>query len=164
MIAEFESEVPEEYRHDMDDEYLLWEGVLLAREGSYDEAIATLRQRETPGCTLCRHVPLAEVYDLAGERDSAIVHYADYVNAHEAYRLYWDQSSLGPSLERLGQLLGQPENEPPLFIGVTPSAWIAPPMSSRSMPKDEMSCILAALTTLPISQCPTITFRSIGAC
>jgi tetratricopeptide (TPR) repeat protein len=104
MIAEFEAEVPEEYRLELEDEYLVWEGNLLSREGRHEEAIAALRRRETPGCSICRHLPLAEAYDRAGERDSAIAYHADYANAHNAYRVWWDQSSLGPSLERLGQL------------------------------------------------------------
>ncbi len=76
LITEFESEVPAEYRQDLDDQYLVWEGVLLSREGRYDEAIATLRRRENRTCTLCRYSPLAQVYDQAGARDSAIAYYA----------------------------------------------------------------------------------------
>ncbi|MEE9582831.1 MAG: tetratricopeptide repeat protein, partial [Acidimicrobiia bacterium] len=104
LIAEFESETPAEYRQDLDDRYLAWEGVLLAREGRYDEAIATLRRRENRGCTLCRYSPLAQVYDQAGARDSAIAHYERYVNAFESHRACWDASRLGPALERLAVL------------------------------------------------------------
>jgi len=104
LIAEFESEVPEEYRQDLDDQYLSWEGTLLSREGRYDEAIATFRQREVPGCQMCRHMPLARVYDEAGMPDSAIAFYERYVDEFEAFRVYWDENLLGPSLERLGQL------------------------------------------------------------
>ena len=104
LIAEFESETPAEYRQDLDDRYLAWEGVLLAREGRYDEAIATLRRRENRACTLCRYSPLAQVYDQAGARDSAIAHYERYVNAFESHRAFWDASRLGPALERLAVL------------------------------------------------------------
>ena len=103
-IAEFESEVPAEYRQDLDDRYLAWEGVLLAREGRYDEAISTLRRREHRACTLCRYSPLAQVYDQAGARDSAIAYYEGYVNAFDSHRAFWDASRLGPALERLGVL------------------------------------------------------------
>ena len=104
MIAEFESEVPEEYRQDLEDVYLDWEGALLAAEGRYEEAIATLRQREHRGCTLCRYAPLARVYDQAGVSDSAIAYYESYINAPSTYRLFWDSNSLGPTLERLAVL------------------------------------------------------------
>jgi tetratricopeptide (TPR) repeat protein len=103
-IAEFESEIPVEYRQDLDDRYLAWEGVLLAREGRYDEAISTLRRQENRACTLCRYSPLAQVYDQAGARDSAIAYYEQYVNASDADRLFWDASQLGPALERLAVL------------------------------------------------------------
>ena len=104
LIAEFESEVPEEYRQDLEDDYLSWEGALLAREGRYEEAIATLRQRENRNCTLCRYQPLARIYDQAGVPDSAIAYYEGYVNAPGAFRLFWDDSNLGPTLERLAVL------------------------------------------------------------
>jgi tetratricopeptide (TPR) repeat protein len=104
MIAEFESEVPDEYRQDMDDDYLDWEGTLLTREDRHAEAIALYTQRENRGCSLCRYMPLAHIFDAAGARDSAIAYYESYVNAFAAYRAFWDGNLLGPSLERLGQL------------------------------------------------------------
>jgi tetratricopeptide (TPR) repeat protein len=104
LIAEFESEIPVEYRQDLDDRYLAWEGVLLAREGRYDEAISTLRRRENRACTLCRYSPLAQVYDQAGARDSAVAYYEGYVNAFDSHRAFWDASRLGPALERLAVL------------------------------------------------------------
>jgi tetratricopeptide (TPR) repeat protein len=104
LIEEFEAEVAEEYRQDLEDAYLGWEGALLAREGRYEEAIATLKQRENRNCTLCRYDPVAQVYDLAGVPDSAIAYYEGYVNAPATFRLFWDSSSLGPALERLAVL------------------------------------------------------------
>ena len=104
LIQEFEAEVPAEYRQDLDDEYLNWEGVLLAREGRYEEAIEALRRRENRGCKLCPHVPLAQIYDRAGVRDSAIAYYEGYLNAFESHRAFWDASVLGPALERLAVL------------------------------------------------------------
>lgn len=112
LIAEFEAGVPEAYRQGLEDAYLGWEGMLLAREGRYDQAIATLRQQKNLGCRLCRYVPLAMVYDQAGAVDSALVLYEGYVNAPADYRVFWDQSLLGPSFERLAQLYdetGDPE-------------------------------------------------------
>ena len=55
-------------------------------------------------CTLCRYSPLAQVYDQAGARDSAIAYYAGYVNAFDSHRAFWDASRLGPALERLAVL------------------------------------------------------------
>jgi tetratricopeptide (TPR) repeat protein len=104
LIAEFESEVAEEYRQDLEDAYLGWEGALLAREGRYEEAIATFKERENRACTLCRYVPLAYVYDQAGVTDSAIAYYEGYIKAPGAFRLFWDSNSLGPALERLAVL------------------------------------------------------------
>jgi tetratricopeptide (TPR) repeat protein len=104
MVSEFEAVVPAEYRQDLEDDYLGWEGVLLAREGRYEEAIATLRKREIRACELCRYIPLAPIYDAAGVADSAVALYERYVNAFANYRIFFDANRLGPALERLGQL------------------------------------------------------------
>lgn len=104
LKAEFESEIPAEYRQDLNDQYLAWEGMLLAREGRYDEAISTLRRRENRACELCRYTPLAQVYDQAGARDSAIAYYERYVNAFDSDKAFWDANRLGPTLERLAVL------------------------------------------------------------
>lgn len=104
MIREFEAEVPEEYRRDLEDDYPFWEANLLAQEGDYEGAIAHLQGRELRTCELCGYMPVALFFDRAGMADSAIVYYEGYANAFANYRLFWDANNLGPTLERLGQL------------------------------------------------------------
>ena len=104
LLAEFEAEVPEQYRTDVDNPYLAIEGLLLMHEGRYEEAIATLRKRENRGCVLCRFLPVAMAFDSLGARDSAIAYYEGYVKADWDNRLNWDDDTLAPTLERLGQL------------------------------------------------------------
>jgi tetratricopeptide (TPR) repeat protein len=104
LLAEFEAEVPEEYRTDVGNPYLAIEGLLLMHEGRYEEAIETLRRREQRGCVLCRFLPVAAAFDSLGVRDSAIAYYEGYVEADWDNRLGWDDDTLAPTLERLGQL------------------------------------------------------------
>jgi tetratricopeptide (TPR) repeat protein len=73
-------------------------------EGRYEEAIETLRRRDQRGCVLCRFLPVAAAFDSLGVRDSAIAYYEGYVEADWASRLNWDDDTLAPILERLGQL------------------------------------------------------------
>ena len=104
LLAEFEAEVPEEYRSDMDNPYLAIEAMLLMHEGRYEEALDTFRLREQRGCVLCRFAPVAAAFDSLGMRDSAIAYYEGYVGADWDNRLSWDDDTLAPTLERLGQL------------------------------------------------------------
>jgi len=104
LLAEFEAEVPAEYRTDVDNAYHGIEGLLLLNEGRFQQAIDTFRMREQRGCVLCEFMPVAIAFDSLGMRDSAIVHYEGYVEADWANRLFWDDNTLAPTLERLGQL------------------------------------------------------------
>jgi len=104
MLAEFETEVPAEYRRDLEDHYLVWEANLLAREGDYDAAFERLRRRDLHRCEMCRYQPAALYFDEAGMADSAIAYYEGYANAFSDERIFWDANGLGPALERLGQL------------------------------------------------------------
>ncbi|MCL7968484.1 MAG: tetratricopeptide repeat protein [marine benthic group bacterium] len=104
LLAEFEAEVPEEYRTDVSNPYLGIEGLLLMHEGRFEDAIETLRRREDRGCVLCEFVPVAAAFDSLGMRDSAIAYYEGYVDADWHNRLNFDDDTLAPTLERLGQL------------------------------------------------------------
>ena len=104
LLAEFEREVPAEYRADVGNPYLTIEGMLLIHDGKYEEAVETLRKREPRGCVLCRYLPTAAAFDSLGARDSAIAYYEGYVEANWDNRLGWDDDTLAPTLERLGQL------------------------------------------------------------
>ena len=104
LLAEFEAEVPAEYRNDVDNAYHGIEGLLLMNEGRFQEAIDTFRMREQRGCVLCEFMPVAVAFDSLGMRDSAIAYYEGYVEADWHSRLFWDDDTLAPTLERLGYL------------------------------------------------------------
>jgi len=104
LLAEFEAEVPAEYRANVENPYLTIEGMLLIHDGKYEEAVETLKKREPRGCVLCRYLPTAVAFDSLGARDSAIAYYEGYVEADWDNRLGWDDDTLAPTLERLGQL------------------------------------------------------------
>jgi tetratricopeptide (TPR) repeat protein len=104
LLAEFEAEVPAEYRTDVDNAYHGIEGLLLMHEGRFQEAIDTFRLREQRSCVLCEFMPVAIAFDSLGMRDSALAYYEGYVEADWHARLFWDDVTLAPTLERLGQL------------------------------------------------------------
>lgn len=82
-------------------------GAIAASERRYDEALELLRRAvaEQPLGVRFWHLDvLAETFDRAGVRDSAIHYYREYVARPWLDRIYWDATSLGPYLERLGEL------------------------------------------------------------
>jgi eukaryotic-like serine/threonine-protein kinase len=75
-------------------------------ERRYQDAARDARAADIGSCTLCALPAIANAFDLAGERDSAIAIYTRYVDAPAvSNRVQLDQFLLGPSLKRLGELL-----------------------------------------------------------
>lgn len=106
LLAEQESEVPEEYRsgENVEDFYRSIEVASLMAEGELEAALALAREVDFPGCGPCRYWPKAQIFDALGERDSATAYYAGYIDMVDMDRAGWDNELRGPSLERLGQL------------------------------------------------------------
>jgi tetratricopeptide (TPR) repeat protein len=114
LIAEYESEVSEEYRRGrgVENSYLVNEASLLRSEGKHAEALTLLRQRETDDCGLCGFIATAKIFEALGQADSAIVYYERYFETSDIAHAAWDNENRGPTLERLGQLFdeaGEPE-------------------------------------------------------
>ena len=84
------------------------EGSIALAEKRYDVAAAKLRGRSVDmdfGCMVTCDLPiLARAYDLGGKPDSAIAVYARYVDDKHMRRYVSDETYLGPSLKRLGEL------------------------------------------------------------
>jgi len=75
-------------------------------EHRYQDAARDARAADIGSCTLCALPTIANAFDLAGERDSAIAIYTRYVDGPAvSNRVQLDQFLLGPSLKRLGELL-----------------------------------------------------------
>lgn len=75
-------------------------------EHRYQDAARDARAADVGSCTVCALPTIANAFDLAGERDSAIAIYTRYVDAPAvSNRVQLDQFLLGPSLKRLGELL-----------------------------------------------------------
>jgi len=106
LIAEWEAEVPEEYRsgEDVDAWMLRIEAASLLSAGRLEEALDLVRQADVPGCAPCRYVPKAQIFDQMGVRDSALAMYEGFLELHAHDRAGWDNELRGPTLERVGQL------------------------------------------------------------
>ena len=75
-------------------------------ERRYLDAARDARAADFGSCTICALPVIANAFDLAGQRDSAIAVYARYVDGPAiSNRIGPDQFFLGPSLKRLGELL-----------------------------------------------------------
>ena len=79
-------------------------GLALRRADRDEEAVAQFRRSDFGQCAHCALPGLADVYERAGERDSAIAVRERYLAITSFGRPFWDDSVLGPALERLGQL------------------------------------------------------------
>jgi tetratricopeptide (TPR) repeat protein len=113
ILSEYEQEVPELIR-DKSTSYRRALGSIASAEARYEEAAAEFRRSDFGGCTHCALPGLADVYDRAGERDSAIAVRERYLAVSSFGRTFWDDTVLGPALERLGQLYedADPELQP----------------------------------------------------
>jgi tetratricopeptide (TPR) repeat protein len=103
ILSEYEQEVPELIR-DKSTSYRRALGSIAAAEARYEEAVAEFHRSDFGPCVHCALPGLADVYDRAGERDSAIVVRERYLAVSAFGRTFWDDTVLGPALERLGQL------------------------------------------------------------
>ena len=75
-------------------------------ERRYADAARDARATDIGSCTICALPMIANAFDLAGQRDSAIAIYVRYVDGPPvSNRVPLDQFLLGPSLKRLGELL-----------------------------------------------------------
>lgn len=75
-----------------------------AAEGDLEAAVSSFRRGDTGPCTVCVPIGLADAYDEAGVRDSAIVYYEAYLETGMLFRDFIDADYRGAALERLGTL------------------------------------------------------------
>jgi len=74
-------------------------------EGRYAEAIPILRNADRGyGCDPCAEHAVATAFDRAGQPDSAVAHYEEYLAPANNWRTWVDGTWRGWTLERLGQL------------------------------------------------------------
>ncbi|MGW8283890.1 MAG: tetratricopeptide repeat protein, partial [Gemmatimonadota bacterium] len=114
LIAQWESEVPAEYRSGLGVRNSLRarETFLLMADGEYEAALQRVRQLEPDNCGLCGILEPARIFDALGMVDSATVYYEKYLETPDTQHAAWDNENRGPVLERLGQLYdeaGDPE-------------------------------------------------------
>ena len=112
LIARWEAEVPEEYRggEDAEDFMRNIEVANLMAEGRLDDALELVRDVDLPGCSPCRYIPRAQIFDRMGARDSALAAYTGYLEMYWYERDAWDNELRGPTLERVAQLYDEADD------------------------------------------------------
>jgi len=107
LMAELESEestVPPGPLH-LRSQYYRTLGEIALASADYEGAVTRFRQSDIGLCVLCALPGLARTYDRAGDADSALVLYEQYISTPYVDRLFrMDQVFLGPAYERLAQL------------------------------------------------------------
>jgi eukaryotic-like serine/threonine-protein kinase len=87
----FEEAVPAELRGDDVQRRVHWERALAMAEERYDDALAQLRIVEPLSeCERCIAVNFAETFERAGQADSAIARYEQFVTLPDARRIFRD--------------------------------------------------------------------------
>jgi tetratricopeptide (TPR) repeat protein len=111
LLAELETEVPEELRKGLTPELLRAEGEIAVAQGRYDDATRDFRRSFRGECKLCGMAGLAHAYDRAGERDSALALWERFATTPFADRYapyvvytYALGPGVGPAYERVAQL------------------------------------------------------------
>jgi tetratricopeptide (TPR) repeat protein len=90
-------EIQRRYEHDV----AAW--IALA-EGDPDRALSELRQQPLDACPRCRAEGLARLFEAAGQADSAIAMYQEYIETPSNFSLGFDALFLAVTHESLGQL------------------------------------------------------------
>jgi eukaryotic-like serine/threonine-protein kinase len=104
LMREFEAAVPPELRGEDILSRARWEEALARAEGRHADVIARLRVVEPlSGCERCMAIDFALAFDRAGQADSAIARYEQFLALPDARRLYRD-SWMPHTHERLAQL------------------------------------------------------------
>ena len=106
LMEEYERDVPESVRRRQIDRHTA-AGALALAEERFEDGIASLRARYDAGgvgCAYCSLHRLGEVYERAGEPDSALAVYERAVNAHSLFRMYAWADAYAPTLKRVGEM------------------------------------------------------------
>ena len=83
----------------------LLDGLALRGEEKYAEAVASFRQSDVMGCSLFPTAFIAQTFDAAGQKDSAVVYYEKVVNTTMMGLWMVADSRYGPQARRrLGEL------------------------------------------------------------
>jgi tetratricopeptide (TPR) repeat protein len=104
LAAEWNRDVPAEYRNidaaAIEDAV----GEVALFEGRADEALRRYRARSSGACFTCQMADVARAFNLLGQTDSAIVYYGRYVSTPNQGRSVTDAFRLAEAYLRLGGL------------------------------------------------------------
>ncbi len=111
LMTEYETEVPETFRRG-ESGRLAAAGAIALAEGRIDEAIASYRAfvASPRNCVRCGMDRLGQLYDRAGQRDSALAVYERGVTADDLMRPWAWTRTLAPTYRRLGELYEEDGN------------------------------------------------------
>jgi len=90
-------EIERRYEHD----FRAW---LMLAEGDADGAVAEMRQQPAGGCPRCLPADFAHLFEAAGQADSAIARYEQYLETPSNFQLWLDAMVRAPAHESLGRL------------------------------------------------------------
>jgi tetratricopeptide (TPR) repeat protein len=104
MLAEFDREVPDDFRPLADIEYQRANGFVALAEGRTGEALERFRLSDRGNCLVCVVPGLARLYDQLGNADSLMAVLERYVNMSDDDRFAVDALELPGAYVRLGEL------------------------------------------------------------
>jgi len=90
-------EIERRYEHD----FQAW---LALADGNADGALAELRQQPAGGCPRCLPAEFAHLFEAAGQADSAIARYEQYLETPSNFQVWLDAIVRAPAHESLGRL------------------------------------------------------------
>lgn len=90
-------EIERRYEHDL----MAW---IAVAEGDTERALSELRLQPTDACPRCRAEEAARLFRAAGQPDSAIARYVEYIETPSNFALGFDATRLAPAHESLAQL------------------------------------------------------------
>ena len=111
MLARFESEADSAQLRRASIRLGFTRGVIAEAGGDLERAIRVTRAAIAESNQALGEMVLARMYESAGQPDSAIAAYERYVAGDEPVRIYWDRLFLPYSLERLGQMYDETDDD-----------------------------------------------------
>jgi len=106
LMSEYEREVPDVVRRGQLGRHGAT-GALAMAEGRFEDAIAAFQAWHDAGdlyCAYCSLPRLGEVYESAGEADSALAVYERAANADQLFGMYEWGDVMAPTYKRVGEL------------------------------------------------------------
>jgi tetratricopeptide (TPR) repeat protein len=104
VLSEFEASTPTDFQHGLRHQRHRIVGEIARLEGRHDDAIAEFRQSASRPQELEPMILLARAFDSAGQQDSALVHYRQFLGSSHWLSIIPHAQYLAGALERAAEL------------------------------------------------------------